>query len=179
VDILTKISLDKRYIAECKRLHEGRIEYKDLMQDVLLKLTLYKDSCIKAEQDGFLYAYVRRTIYSVFLNEKKRKKIMPIDIDLERLSHLQDELVDNQEHIFNDFHNVAISHELARASDLARIAVNELHKKIEDKQKGASELWSVCHSNLHSVSKDTGQTYFKLKKQIEPIIKQLKRKLDE
>ncbi len=179
MDILTRISLDKRYIVVCKRLYGGRDEYKDLMQDVLLKLATYEDACIKAEKDGFLYAYVLRTIHSIFLNDKKKKKLQIIDIDY--FNNLEAEFNYDAEHnkIITSIYHASVKYELTRASELSKMAVNELHKKMAERQDGANELWSVCHSSINRVSKDTGKSYFKLKKQIEPVIKQLKRKLNE
>ena len=179
MDILTRIATDPRYIIVCKRLYCGRIEYKDLMQDTLLKLADYEQACLKAEKDGFLYAYVLRTIYSIFLNDKKKKKLSIIDIDY--FHNLEEEFNDSPEHkkIIHGIYQASVKYELSRASELSRIAVGELHKKMIDKQEGASELWSVCHSSINRVAKDSGKSFFKLKKQIEPVIKQLKRKLDE
>ena len=54
-----------------------------------------------------------------------------------------------------------------------------MHSKHEDEAKSAETLWSVCHTNIHTVSKEKGQTFYKTKKEIEPIIKHIKRKLNE
>ncbi len=178
MEILTRIATDQRYIIVCKRLYGGRIEYKDLMQDTLLKLADYEQACLKAEKDGFLYAYVLRTIYSIFLNDKKKKKLHIIDIDYFHNLECECELPEHKK-IINEIYQASVKHELNRASELSRIAVGELHRKMTEKQEGASELWSVCHSSINRVAKDSGKSFFKLKKQIEPVIKQLKRKLDE
>lgn len=83
----------------------------------------------------------------------------------------------------NDYNKVRTSIVFDNATNISKRAVNELYKKMksinEDESKSAETLWSVCHSNIYTVSKDKGQTFYKTKKEIEPIIKQLKRKLSE
>ena len=155
--IPTSVVKDKRYENLCKKLCGNLDEWQDLWQDVLLKLASSKKECYESETDGWWYIYIVRTIYSVY-GDKQRKRSVNI-IYLPDYDILDDKIDESR--------------------DIIKEAVNELHNLMIEKQKGAVELWSACHTNIHTVSKDKGQTFYKTKKEIEPIIKQIKRKLNE
>lgn len=67
--------------------------------------------------------------------------------------------------------------------DLTKQAVSELFKKMssdtEEERLSAHLLWDVCNSNTHNVSKKNKTSDYQINRRIKPIIKDIKRKLDE
>jgi len=163
VDILTRIAADKRYEVLCKRLCSNRDEWKDLLQDTVVKLYEHRYSMIDAEREGWLYVYVIRTIYSIHLDAIKKPKLPIV---------LTPDYLDVKGYIVNEV-----------GRETGKQAVNELNRrmrsKIAEESESAQVLWRACHSNIHTVSKEEGTSFYQIKKKIEPVIKQLKRKLNE
>lgn len=163
MDILTRIASDKRYTVICKRLCDNRDEWKDLLQDTLLKLYEYRHSMIDAEQEGWLYAYVLRTIYSVHLDSIKKPKVPLV---------FTPDYLEVKGYLINEV-----------GRETGKQAVSELNRRMQSKileeSESAQVLWRACNSNIHTVSKEEGTSFYQIKKKIEPVIKHLKRKLNE
>lgn len=161
--MLEKIATEQTFIVLCKKLTSNRELHKDLWQDVLVKL-IEKESTLNKilKQDGEdgVYKYVYRTIYITYIRFKTK------------YSYLADNAgiwSEYKEHLKQD-----------NSRYLAIKATSELHKKMmgEDSE-AAKTLWAVANSNTYKVAQETNRSFYQVKKIIDPIKKQIKRKLDE
>ena len=162
--MIEKIATDARFLTLCKKLTANSDIHKDLWQDVLLKLLEKKKRLLEVEQldgeDG-VNNYVYRTIYITYLRYKQKYTYLADTVGVwsEYKEYLKE---DNTRY-------------------LAIKATSELHKKMLDKEhsEAAKALWAVANSNTYQVSREMKTSFYQVKKIIDPIKKQIKRKLDE
>jgi hypothetical protein len=80
-------------------------------------------------------------------------------------------------------HKIAEFDDHKKERVLIQKAVSELEKKLNSKQQeereAAKVLWSVCQSNIHTVSKERDESFYQVKRRITPLLKNIKNKLDE
>lgn len=172
LDLIKLITEDKRYFSICKDIG-GRQNCDDLYQEFLLAVCSNKTliELEKAKQEGYLEVFAVGIIYNIW---GKRKRIKS------PLYKITDNKADNLT-IWSAHKKGISSHEKARAR--SKQAVNELYKKMnsddEDDRIIAQLLWDVCQKNIHTVSKENNTSFYNIKKRITPILKDIRRKLDE
>ena len=162
--MLDKIAKDQRFITLCKKLTSNKDLHQDLWQDVLLKLCTKKstlDEVFGKDGEQGVSNYVYRTIYITYIRFKTK------------YSYLAD-----NEGVWKEYKEY-LKQDNTRY--LAIKATSELHKKMleSENKEAAKVLWAVANSNTHQVSKDLNKSFYQVKKIIDPIKKQITRKLDE
>jgi hypothetical protein len=158
VDVITRIIEDKRFTTLCQSLTKN---HKDLWHDVIIKLIENRTKIEKADSEGYLDNYVFKIIYLEFCHDIRDKSKSKLTF-----------IADNQG-LWSDY-KTTLEEDNTRYK--VRKAVSELHKI---KTPEAELLWRACNSNIHTVSKEERTSFYQIKKKIEPVIKQLKRKLNE
>lgn len=152
-----------------KKLTNNSDLWEDLFQDVLVKLIEKKHYTLDVfDKDGFkgLKNYFIGCLYNEWnmrLRSKSKSKLIFIADNYGVWSEYKDYILPDK----------------TRYNQLK--AVSELKKKIAsgEDNEGANLLWRACHSNIHTVSKEEETSFYQIKQKIKPVIKHLKRKLDE
>lgn len=169
VDLIQTICNDKRYFSICKDVG-GSQHCEDLYQEAMCEIChpKMKERLSKAKEGGYLEVYVIGIINHFWTHRKDPKNALY-------------RFTDNVE-MWTAYKKENLSrHDKART--LTERAVKELSKKIksenEDESLAAKLVWDVCKSNTHTVSKDNNTSFYQIKRRITPILKDLKKKLDE
>jgi DNA-directed RNA polymerase specialized sigma24 family protein len=172
-ELITVISNNNKFVNICKKLTKGE-DYQDLWHDVIIKLIEKKHAFEKSENHE---QYVVACIYSTFLDGLRKSKSRTTIRLVGNEYLVQDYDLDHEQGAEYKFFEATQAEVTARYR--GRRAVSELHKKMSESDEGANLLWRVIHTNIHTVSKEESTSFYQIKKKIEPIKKQIKRKLDE
>ncbi len=151
----------------CKKLTNNSDLWQDLWQDTLITFLTNKEKVLAANERGEVNLYFIGCLFNNWnqrLRNKSKSKLILIADNYGVWGEYKDYIIpDNTRH-------------------LSRKAVMEVKKKIaggEEEGEAASLLWRACHSNIYTVSKEEGTSFYQIRKKIEPIIKKVKRKLNE
>lgn len=168
MSIVELICNDRRYFSICKDIG-GAQHCQDLYQQTMLQVCEPKtlSALEKAKEGGYLEVFVIGIINNIW--GVRRRPGSPLY-----------RVTDNKE-MWTAYKKDLSVHDKARR--LTEKAVKELSKKIrsrdEDESLAAKLVWKVCESNTHTVSKENGTSFYQIKRRITPVLKDLKRKLDE
>lgn len=169
--IITDISNNAKFVNICKKLTKGK-NYQDLWHDVIVKLIEKKLALQKSENHE---QYVVACIYSTFLDNLRKSKSRRAYVFVENYEPSDTKRVSTGD----EYRLYEASKAEMEARSIARKAVSELHKKMSEGSEEANLLWRAIHTNIHTVSKEENTSFYQIKKKIEPIKKQIKRKLNE
>lgn len=162
-EIITKIAKDESFKVLCKKITNNSSVWEDLHQDVLLRLLEKQQHTIKAHNEGYLDVYVVGVIYNKWndrLREKSKSKLILVADNYGYWSEYKDYLAPD------------------KTKHLKHRAVLEVKKQIASGNEDALLLWRACHSNMYTVSKEENTSFYQIKKKVDPIKKQIKRKLE-
>lgn len=160
-------SEDLRILA--KKITNNSDFWEDLFQDVLVNLIEKKAYTLEVyNKDGL--SGVKNYFIGCLYNEWNMR------VRLKSNSRLI--LIADNHHVWSEYKERLLPDNTIRTQQKA---VSELKKKIAsgEENEGANLLWRACHSNIHTVSKEEGTSFYQIKRRITPIIKEIKRKLDE
>lgn len=178
MNLINTITNDARYKSVCKRVTKSSHLWKDLYQDTMVIVCSpeMKDRLIKAVDGGYLEVFIIGVINNLWHNK-------------DRLNTSTLYLISSKFSLFeSDESNLLEEYDYKELMDIelrqkTKQAVNELYKKMQSEQEeerlSAQLLWEVCKSNTHSVSKNNNTSNYQINRRITPILKDLKRKLDE
>lgn len=172
-ELIERIAKDDKYRLMCKGITKNKVLRQELYSECIVKLFDFKEEVIKADKENYLSVYIYAVIYNLWNDKDKVKKFKQKTSPLYMIA----------EH--REMHKEYIN-ELKRNDNkdknLIREAVNELSKKMnsvnEEDRLAAQLLWDVCNSNSHTVSIKNNTSRYQINRRINPILKELKRKLN-
>lgn len=168
-ELIKSIYEDTRYRGICFQLTKGKHLCDELWHETILALYDSKKEVIKADVEGYLRVYVMGVINNIWGKRQRVRRINGNTSVLYMYADNEAEWSDYKEHLGST----------GSERYLVQKAVNELNKKIRDKEEGAEMLWQVCKTNVWRTSKELGINHMKVKRTTDKILKQLKRKIDE
>lgn len=168
------ITTDNRYKSICKSVTKNSHLWEELYQESMLITCLpnMKVRLLEAVEGGFLEVYITGIIHQQWLTRFKVKIFKQNTSPYYLIADHSQPITERS--FVSDY---------SRERILANRAVVELFKKMKSKDSEEREsaflLWEVCKSNSHTISQEKKTSRYQINKQIAPILKDLKRKLNE
>jgi len=174
MDLKNLITNDDRYKSVCKKVTKNSHLCEELYQESMLIVCLpnMKLRLLEALAGSYLEVFIVGIINNQWLT-RFRVKIFKQNTSPYYLIADHSQQINERSYV-SDY---------SRERILANRAAIELFKKMkspdEDVRLAAQLLWDVCKSNSHTVSQENNTSRYQINKRIEPILKDIKRKLNE
>lgn len=172
-ELIESIYISDNYKSVCSRITTNKVLREELHSELILSLYNYKDEVFKAYTEGYIDVYIVSSIHNLWRKRYCVKKFKGSTSSLYMYADNHSNWYGYKEHL--------LSKDTAR--DMVKKSVNELAKKMkssdENERLSSQLLWDVCKTNTHKVSKKNNTSDYQINRRISPILKDLKRKIDE
>jgi len=172
--LIKEIANDNKYRLICKGITNNKVLREELYSECIVKLFEYKDEVLKAYSEGYLSVYIYAVIYNLWNHKGDVRKFKGKTSPLYMIAEHRE--------MHREYKN-ELKRNDNKERNLVREAVTELFKKMqsskEEERLSAQLLWNVCKTNVYTEAQVNNTSRYQINRRISPILKDLKRKLNE